>query len=147
MIYEKEIIYGTPEHEEMINLRNRILREPLGLIFSDEDLKKEKKDFLLCCCNEKNDKIVGCCVLTPLNDSVLQLRQMAVESFRQRKGVGAGVLLFAEKVAKKNHYKYIYLHARKEAVGFYEKFGYNIESDEFIEVGIPHYEMLKNIED
>lgn len=145
MTYEKEIIYGTPEHQEMIDLRNRILREPWGLVFSDEDLKREKHDFLLCCCNEKNDKIIGCCVLTPMNDNTLQLRQMAVESFRQRKGVGTKVLLFAEEIARQNQYKYIYLHARKEAIAFYHKFGYTIEGDEFIEVGMPHYEMLKNI--
>ncbi|NDV68188.1 GNAT family N-acetyltransferase [Dysgonomonas sp. 25] len=145
MIYEKEIIYGTSEHQEMIALRNRILREPWGLSFSDEDLKKERNDFLLCCCNVKDDKIVGCCVLTPLNDNTLQLRQMAVESFRQGKGIGSKILFFAEEIAKKNQYKYIYLHARKEAVAFYKKNGYDVEGEEFIEVGMPHYEMLKKI--
>jgi predicted GNAT family N-acyltransferase len=37
------------------------------------------------------------------------------------------------------------MHARKSAVGFYEKLGYEIEGDEFEEVTIPHYEMQKTL--
>jgi predicted GNAT family N-acyltransferase len=35
------------------------------------------------------------------------------------------------------------MHARKSAVGFYEKLGYHIASEEFMEVNIPHYMMEK----
>ena len=35
------------------------------------------------------------------------------------------------------------MEAQKYAVGFYEKFGFKTTSDEFLEDGIPHYKMLK----
>jgi predicted GNAT family N-acyltransferase len=37
------------------------------------------------------------------------------------------------------------MHARKSAVGFYEKNGYKICSGEFEEVTIPHYVMEKEL--
>jgi hypothetical protein len=37
------------------------------------------------------------------------------------------------------------MHARKTAVGFYEKQGYEILGDEFLEVSVPHYEMRKKL--
>jgi len=37
------------------------------------------------------------------------------------------------------------MHARKTALGFYEKLGYNVVGDEFTEVTIPHFVMEKNL--
>ena len=37
------------------------------------------------------------------------------------------------------------MHARANAVGFYEKMGYKVIGDEFIEVTIPHYVMEKRL--
>ncbi|MEJ7682070.1 MAG: GNAT family N-acetyltransferase [Segetibacter sp.] len=37
------------------------------------------------------------------------------------------------------------MHARKSAVGFYEKLGYKIVGDEFLELNIPHYIMEKQL--
>jgi predicted GNAT family N-acyltransferase len=37
------------------------------------------------------------------------------------------------------------MHARKSALGFYEKLGYTPEGDEFEEVTIPHYLMRKKL--
>ncbi len=39
----------------------------------------------------------------------------------------------------------ITLHARKNAVPFYLALGYKIIGEEFEEVGLPHFEMEKNI--
>ena len=139
----KVIIFGTSDYNNMVDLRYRILREPLGLTFTPEYLEKEKDD-ILCVC-EEDDSVVGCCILTPVDDTIIQLRQMAVDNSNQKKGVGAGVLQFAEYIAKEKGYKKIVLHARKVAVGFYLKYNYNIKGEEFIEVGIPHFEMEKII--
>jgi predicted GNAT family N-acyltransferase len=37
------------------------------------------------------------------------------------------------------------MHARKDAIGFYEKQGYKISGDEFTEVTIPHFVMEKKL--
>lgn len=145
MMELKLITYQSPEYDEMVALRYSILRAPIGLIFTKEDLQKDENDLLLVASFPASNKVVGCCILTPLNEYTVQLRQMAIASFMQGKGLGSQLLLFAENIAKDRHYKYIYLHARKVAVDFYKKHNYTIESDLFTEVGIPHFDMLKQL--
>lgn len=141
MIQARIIEYGTSDYDKMVALRYKILRAPLGLTFSAEYLEKEKEDMLCVCENE--GQIVGCCILTPIDKNIVQLRQMAVEDSTQKKGIGAKLLLFAEESAKENGFDKIVLHARKFAIGFYLKYNYGIVGDEFEEVGIPHFEMQK----
>lgn len=141
----KVIAYDSPEYERMVALRYKILREPLGLVFTKQDLEKDKNDILLAVSFSGSDDVIGCCILSVLNDITVQLRQMAVADFCQGKGLGSELLLFAEQVASDRNYKYVYLHARQVAVGFYKKHGYTIEEDQFTEVGIPHFGMIKRI--
>jgi hypothetical protein len=39
----KIIDHGTKEYEQMVRLREEILRKPLGLQFTEEELESEKK--------------------------------------------------------------------------------------------------------
>jgi predicted GNAT family N-acyltransferase len=70
---------------------------------------------------------------------------MAVQNNLQGKGIGASLMNFAENIARDSGYKKMMMHARKTAVGFYEKLGYNVVSNEFIEVSIPHFVMEKKL--
>lgn len=139
----KFIDYGTPEYNQMVELRLQILRTPLGLSFTKEELEKEKNDMLLGCFDE--EQLEGCCLLTEVEPGTVKLRQMAVISGLQGKGLGRALMVFAENVARDAGYKKLTMHARKSALGFYEKLGYNICSDEFEEVTVPHYEMEKKL--
>jgi ribosomal protein S18 acetylase RimI-like enzyme len=75
----------------------------------------------------------------------IRLRQMAVHDSVQGKGIGASIMSFAENIAKDKGYKYMVMHARDTAIGFYEKFGYKVKSDEFEEVGLSHHIMEKEL--
>ena len=70
---------------------------------------------------------------------------MAVQNNLQGKGIGASMMNFAENVARDAGYKKIRMHARKTAIGFYEKLGYSVIGNEFLEVSIPHYVMEKRL--
>ena len=140
----KFIDHGTKEYNQMIDLRMLILRTPLGLSFTKEDLEKEKEYILLGCFDD--DEMEGCCMLTETEKGIIQLRQMAVLGGLQGKGLGKALMVFAENVARDAGYNKITMHARKSAVGFYEKLGYTICSDEFEEVTVPHYEMEKMLQ-
>ena len=137
----KIIEFGSPSYQKMVDLRFQILRNPLGLTFDQADLDKEKEDILIGFFDE--DDIKGCCILTPENKTNIRLRQMAVLSGLQRSGIGRVIMNFAENVARDKGYKVLHMHARKSAVGFYQKLGYEIVGEEFEEVTIPHYEMQK----
>ncbi len=139
----KLIDHGSKDYEQMIALRHALLRKPLGLSFDDAELKDEINDILIGCFDD--DKLEGCCLLTEAAPGVLRLRQMAVTSGLQGKGIGKVLLQFAENIARDRGYKKIIMHARKTAVGFYEKLGYEVTSTEFEEVTIPHFIMEKKL--
>ena len=137
------IDYGTKEYTQMVQLRNEMLRKPLGLSFSPEELEREKDDVLMGAFED--DKLLGCCLLTKVDDNTVRLRQMAVPNNLQGKGVGRALMVFAENIARDLGYKKLIMHARKTALGFYEKLGYNISGNEFMEVTIPHFVMEKSL--
>lgn len=139
----KIIDYGTPEYFQMIRLRNEILRSPLNLSFEKNELDREKDDILIGAFEE--EKMLGCCLLTRMDKDNVRLRQMAVQDNLQKKGIGASMMNFAENIARDKGYEKMIMHARKTAVGFYEKLGYTIAGKEFIEVSIPHFVMEKKL--
>lgn len=131
----KQIDHGSKEYQQMVALRYQILRQPLGLSFSTDELEKEKENILIAAFDD--DEMLGCCMLTPKNSQMLQIRQMAVQNNLQGKGIGASLMSFIENLARDKGYKCLMMHARNTAIGFYEKFGYKVVGDEFIEVNVP----------
>ncbi|MET6999718.1 GNAT family N-acetyltransferase [Chitinophaga defluvii] len=145
MLNFRMIEYGSCEYHEMVQLRDIVLRKPLGLTFTTEYLQKEINDLLIGCFETDGTQTIlrGCCILTPLDETTVQLRQMAVSPVLQGKGIGRDIIAFAEQQAITNGFNRLVMHARKEATGFYQKLGYEIYGQEFMEVGIAHYEMKK----
>ena len=137
----KQIDHGSTEYMQMVELRNEILRKPLGLTFAHDELGREKEDILIGAFEE--DRILGCCLLTKEGAKAVRLRQMAVQNSVQGKGIGATMMNYAENVARDSGYKKMVMHARKTAIGFYEKLGYKLTGDEFLEITIPHVIMEK----
>ena len=139
----KQIDHGTEEYHQMVNLRNEVLRKPLGMQFMKDELTKEKEDILIGAFEDET--MIGCCLLTKVDKQVVRLRQMAVQNNVQGKGIGATMMNFAENVARDFGFGNMIMHARKTAVGFYEKLGYKVTGNEFEEVTIPHYIMQKQL--
>ena len=127
----------------MVQLRNEILRKPLGLSFDSQELDKEKEDILMGAFED--DRLLGCCLMTKMDAKTLRLRQMAVPNNMQGKGVGRALMIFAENIARDLGFSKLCMHARTTAVGFYQKLGYHTSGDEFVEVTIPHYIMEKDL--
>jgi predicted GNAT family N-acyltransferase len=139
----KQIDHGSKEYQQMVALRREVLRKPLGLSFTADELAKEKDDILIAAFDD--DEMLACCLLTKMDNKCLRLRQMAVQDNLQGKGIGASMMNFAELIARDKGFRKLIMHARKTAVGFYEKLGYKLVGDEFIEVTIPHYVMEKKL--
>ena len=137
----KILDYNSDQYKKMVELRNEILRKPLGLTFNQGELENDKNDILLGAFED--DQILACCILTKIGLDTCQLRQMAVLPKMQKSGIGASLIDFAEHVARDSGFRNIIMHARKTAVGFYEKQGYSLDGEEFEEVTIPHYQMKK----
>src|SRR5262245_55989383 len=139
----KIIDYGTPEYQQMIKMREDILRKPLGLVFSMDEIEMEKDNLLIGAFEE--EQMLGCCMIVELDPRKARLRQMAVLNNLQGKGIGRALIQFAENLARDHGYRIMSMHARKPTVPFFEKMGYKIKCTKFIEITIPHFEMEKEL--
>ncbi|RYY67501.1 MAG: GNAT family N-acetyltransferase [Chitinophagaceae bacterium] len=134
---------GTEDYEQMKRLRLEVLLRPIGVPETYINPEREQQEILLGAFNE--DRLVACCVLTPVDGQRIQLRQMAVDTGLQGKGVGAQLLAFAEEVARQRGFSELFMHARDAVLGFYEKCGYTVRGEQFFEVGIPHHIMYRSL--
>ena len=139
----KEIRYASWEYSREIELRTKILREPLGLRYSEKDLADEINEIHLCAFHES--QIVGCLLLKAVGKSIMKMRQVAVDTNAQGLGIGRLLVEASEEKSKAMGASEIQLHARDTAVPFYLKLGYEIFDEPFVEVGIPHRKMKKSI--
>ena len=139
----KIIDHGSEEYRQMVKLRDEMLRKPLGLGFTPEELDAEKDNMLIAAFEDED--ILGCCMLVEEKSDTVRLRQMAVLNDLQGKGIGRALMNFAENIARDQGYKILSMHARMNAVGFYEKMAYKVVSDQFTEVTLPHFVMEKKL--
>jgi predicted GNAT family N-acyltransferase len=71
--------------------------------------------------------------------------RMAVLPEFRNKGVGSALLKALLNIAKQQGVNEVFLHAQTRAVAFYQKHGFTITSDEFMDAGIPHVTMRLHI--
>ncbi len=140
----KKIEVNTPDYNQVLELRNLVLRKPLGMNLFDEDLSGDKDEWIYGLFSPEN-KIIGSVQYRILDGHTVKLRQMAVHPGYQKQGLGRSLVLFTEQQIKNLGYGKIEMHARKVALPFYEKLGYQKVGVEFMEVGIPHYKMFKHL--
>ncbi|MFO7611376.1 MAG: GNAT family N-acetyltransferase [Clostridia bacterium] len=141
----REIEYGSEEYRQELEMRDRMLRKPLGLNLFEEDLSGERYDFHLGAFAEKG--LAGVLVLSIKDSKTLKMRQVAVDAELQGMGIGKGLVKYAESFASSREYTGIVMHARETAVDFYLGLGYAVCGERFLEVTIPHFKMEKHISD
>jgi len=137
----KIIEYKSDAYNQMLQIRTKVLREPLGLVYSTEQLQTEKDQIHIVI--EWNQKIVGGLILLEEKEQKIKVRQVAIHPQFQSLGIGKELMLYAEKYASDKGFTYIHCHARNTAISFYTNLKYQIKGEEFLEVGIPHHYMYK----
>lgn len=71
--------------------------------------------------------------------------RMAVDAAWRRRGIGGQVLHFLEEVARQQGRQRVSLHAQTYVKTFYASHGYREEGDVFLEAGIQHVMMSKDL--
>lgn len=72
--------------------------------------------------------------------------RMAVLREWRGRGIGAAMLEVLIARARQRHWPHVTLHAQVDAIGFYQRFGFNGRGDEFMEAGIRHRLMRLDLE-
>lgn len=139
----RRIEYGSPQYQATLELRNRLLRLPLGLDVHQENLETEREQWHYVL--EDGATVVGCVVAVPKSATHAKIRQMAIDADQQHRGYGRQLLEQVERDLAERGIATVELAARREAVGFYQKLGYRAVGEEFVEVGIPHLQVEKTL--
>jgi predicted GNAT family N-acyltransferase len=136
-----EAVYGSDLYRQSLSLREAILRLPLGLTLSPEELADDvtRQHF----CAIFHGAVLGTVSLKPLDEATLQLKQMAVAEDRRRERIGARLLAHAEGWGRGAGFRLMVLHARIGADRFYARLGYSSEGEPFMDTTIPHIKMTK----
>lgn len=137
------ISFGSPEYMKEVELRLAVLREPLGLTFTEDQLEEEAEEIHINCFI--GEKLAGTLLLKSVSVDEIKMRQVAVSPDIRGRGIGRYMVFYAEGWAKGRGYKLMSMHAREESIQFYIKLGYVIKGGVFTEVTIPHYRMEKTL--
>lgn len=141
-IHFKIVDYGSGEYKKAVALREEILRKPLGLFFTKEELEIEKDHVHIA--GFLGQEMCATVVLVPDGDE-MKMQRVALKASFQGKGIGSALMRFCEEYAVKHGFKSIYCHARGTAIQFYQRNLYTHEGEPFDEDGIPHRKMRKTI--
>jgi len=140
-----DVDFGSSRYDELVELRYKVLLEPLGLKFLDSFRSKEVAYLHIGCIENLEDKLVGGLILAPINDEDIRLMQVAVSPSYQGEGIGRALVEYAQKRAKEAGFSKIIMHAMLSVVAFYEKMGYTQQGDLFEEQGITFAKMVKDL--
>ena len=112
----REITFGSDEYKQMCELRNEVLRLPLGLNLYSEDLQQEKEQ-LHFGLFDQDTELIACVIAVLHGYGKAKLRQMAVKAGYEGRGVGRRLLLSLEAQLAARGVTQLSLHARISAAG------------------------------
>ncbi len=138
---------NTALHEGELDLRYRVLRKPLAMPRGSEWFEHEERCIHVVLCDEQG--VHGCVLFCPDlsgdQNTGGRLLQMAVDDQLQGQGWGRKLVQRLEAEVEGLGFREIVLHARDNAIGFYERLGYTCFGEPYTEVGIPHRNMRKSL--
>jgi GNAT superfamily N-acetyltransferase len=146
------MIAGVVAADLTRELRRTVLRPQLAI--TDHLPGDDVPDAVHFAVLDDGGTVVSTCFLVPLACPWLPfdgpswaLRQMATR--RDRQGSGAGALLLSEVINWVGVAGLIWCHARSSAIGFYERQGFTVQSEEYLETvtGLPHRDMSRQRRD
>ena len=137
------IEHDSDDYWQALVVRDEVLRKPLGLDYSEEDIAAEANQVHVIA--RERGEIVGTLLLRGDEGALVQMRQVAVAPKKQGRGIGQDLVKFAESLVWAERGDEIFLHAREPVIPFYEALGYERVGEMFIEVGIRHVKMRKRL--
>lgn len=110
------------------------------------DLDGKDQDAVHVFITEDDSTVIGCLRVFEKDADTVQIGRVVSSGSRRGEGIGAALMTEAVKVAAERFADKgtVYLEAQVYAIGFYEKFGFRVCSEEFLEDGIPHVVMTRN---
>lgn len=133
-------------YQDSLALREKVLRKPLGLEVSSEQIKNESLKNYHHYCVKKDNAVVAALTMK-INPSSIQICQIATLNNYQCKGYGSAVLEYAEKeLSRLFPKKGFVVFSRINSVSFYLKMGYEFKNKKtYTIIGLDHRLMKKTV--
>ena len=129
----------TVELYEILKLRYEIFVVEQNCVYQDLDDIDYQSLHIFC---EENHNVFAYLRIYPKRGETDVVQIGRVVTLKHRTGSGSALMEKGIQTIKDTmNYKKIYIVAQKQAIGFYEKFGFIVTSEEFLEDGIPHVAM------
>ena len=128
-------------YRDELMLRWEVLRKPLGMPPGSEIVPEEMECIHLLVIDEK--KIVGCVLYHPESETTGRIVQLALSEEYRGQGFGRKLIHALDQEMSKKGVTSIYLYAREEFQGFFERLGFHYEGESFERMGAPHKIMRK----
>jgi predicted GNAT family N-acyltransferase len=139
----RRVEFGSEEHRSCLELRRVMLREPLGLAWSQGDLAGEEREWQMGWW--EGEELLACLSVRWLGAGKAKLRQMAVRGDRQGEGLGRALMTSVLEVLRGEEVSAVELHAREPVLEFYQRLGFEAVGERFEEVGLAHWKMIQQI--
>ena len=130
------------EIDAAMELRRRVFCDEQGVTLAAEQDGRDAEALHLIALD--GERVVGTCRLL-VEDATVRLGRMAVEPGRRGSGLGGVLLAEADRAAAAAGASRIRLHAQTYARGVYDRAGYSIQGEPFLEEGIEHVTMEKRV--
>ncbi|MBI2423490.1 MAG: GNAT family N-acetyltransferase [Candidatus Hydrogenedentes bacterium] len=97
------------------------------------------------CVAEMDGRVVGTLRILD-RPGYTKIGRVAVDAAWRKHGIGQQIMEFAHAVIRERHAPQVVLHAQTAVRRFYERLGYTVCGEEFLEDGIAHIEMRKRLD-
>ena len=129
---------STNELYEILKIRSEIFVVEQNCVYQDMDDRDYDSLHIFF---EDGERVVAYLRAFAKDEDTVQMGR--VLTLEHGKGLGGKLLKEGiEQIRKKQNPKKIYIEAQCYATGFYEREGFVVCSDEFLEDGIPHVQMI-----
>ena len=149
MVRIRRITTEDPLYPQECALREDVLLRPIGY-----DMERYQRDFpgvedrlehfVAVTAHHGRDRVVGCAALLPdeQRPGAGRITQMAVDPQRQGEGIGRRLVVAIESRAfGELRLRELCCHVPVAAMGFFESLGWEVDSEQFVEAGVPHLRM------
>lgn len=152
MIKITHISMDDPLYEQEQALRTSVLLEPIGYTFQDyldmaPGREEESEHYVAVLDHPTGPKVVGTATLFISENEDGQrmgkVQQVCVDPQRQGEGIGRRLMIAMEaRGFGELGLEQLYCHAQLDAMAFYERLGWSVEDEVFLEAGIEHKKMF-----
>lgn len=140
---EVVVVTNDQQREDALKVRKIVFVEEQN-VPPDEEIDEFENVATHFVCYNDNHEPIGAGRFRQLDD-IGKIERICVLPSYRKNGVGKLIMNAIINYAKEKGFNKVKLNSQTHAIPFYEKLGFTIASDEYMEAGIPHRTMIKTL--